>query len=384
MKYMGSKRWMLKNGLGHLIHDEIRTSKRFVDLFSGSGAVAQFAATSEHSVEVVAFDLQLFCVVLAQSVIGRNVVINPEPIWAAWHKRAQVYLAERRKKRASDLPLPTKGRFTQAFVREVREECQTDFGFPLTRAYGGHYFSRRQSLWLDALRTALPREEPSRSVALAALIEAASHCAAAPGHTAQPFQATRGAKKFLFESWSHDVVLQTQTTFTRICRLHANQCGKAEVKNANDAAGDMREGDLVFIDPPYSGVHYSRFYHVLETVARGTCSDVSGVGRYPPQSERPRSSYSVSSEAVSALDGLLRKISANGARAILTFPEHDCSNGLSGEIVASTAEKYFKTETIPVINRFSTLGGTMNKDGAGYGRTARQQAKELIFRLEPR
>jgi hypothetical protein len=87
---------------------------------------------------------------------------------------------------------------------------------------------------------------------------------------------------------------------------------------------------------------------------------------------------------VSALDGLLRKISANGARAILTFPEHDCSNGLSGEIVASTAEKYFKTETIPVINRFSTLGGTMNKDGAGYGRTARQQAKELIFRLEPR
>ena len=44
---------------------------------------------------------------------------------------------------------------------------------------------------IDAFRASLPRSEPSRTIALAALIRAASKCAAAPGHTAQPFQPTR-------------------------------------------------------------------------------------------------------------------------------------------------------------------------------------------------
>ena len=44
MKYMGSKRKMLQNGLGFLLRQEMRTARRFVDLFSGSGVVARFVA----------------------------------------------------------------------------------------------------------------------------------------------------------------------------------------------------------------------------------------------------------------------------------------------------------------------------------------------------
>jgi adenine-specific DNA-methyltransferase len=384
MKYMGSKRWMLRNGLGHLIQEEIKTSERFIDLFTGSGAVAQFAATAKHSIEVRAYDLQLFSVVLADAVIARDSVLNSAEIWQAWHRAATQHLRSHGRDTAAFTTIPSPGKFTRAHVEGVREQCEMDSDFHVTAAYGGHYFSQAQALWLDALRATLPKSPLSRTSALAALIRAASQCAASPGHTAQPFQPTRSAKRFIYEAWQRDIVSITKQALEDISAVHANEPGGAKKDDANAAASHLKEGDLVFMDPPYSGVHYSRFYHVLETIAAGQRQEVSGIGRYPPPAKRPRSRYSVASESTEALDDLLKKIAAKGARGLLTFPEHDCSNGLSGEIVEMTAAKYFKVQRKSVKNRFSTLGGTKSATGIGYGREARQMANELIFVLDPR
>ena len=384
MKYMGSKRWMLRNGLGHLIQDQIKTANRFVDLFSGSGAVAQFAATADHAIEVRAYDLQLFCVVLAGAVVARDAIIETDASWELWKQRARAYLSGHRLHSAATITLPEPRGFTRAFVECERLQSENEANFAITAAYGGHYFSHAQALWIDALRATLPTEPNARIVALAALVQAASQCAASPGHTAQPFQPTRGAKRFLYEAWQRDVVTMTGTIFQRLALVHAKQCGGAKVLDANLATADLAERDLVFVDPPYSGVHYSRFYHVLETIAQGECKPVSGVGRYPPPEERPRSRYSVQTESLAALEDLLKKIAAQGARALLTFPEHSCSNGLSGDLVGATAAEYFKVQRKAVANRFSTLGGTKSSATEGNGRTARQTANELIFVLTPK
>lgn len=58
MKYMGSKRAMLENGLGELLGQEIQTANRFVDLFTGSAAVAAHVGCRFH-LPVLAFDLPL-------------------------------------------------------------------------------------------------------------------------------------------------------------------------------------------------------------------------------------------------------------------------------------------------------------------------------------
>ncbi len=71
MKYMGSKRWMLQNGLGDLIAREVRGAARFVDLFSGSGAVSTHVAM-KYEVPVTAYDLQTFSTVLTRAVVGRG------------------------------------------------------------------------------------------------------------------------------------------------------------------------------------------------------------------------------------------------------------------------------------------------------------------------
>lgn len=229
----------------------------------------------------------------------------------------------------------------------------------------------------------LPTKISEKNVALAALIDAASQSAAAPGHTAQPFQPTRGAKKYLETSWRIDLPSKVELGLKTLASIHAIQIGASKVADANKAAQQVREGDLVFLDPPYSGVHYSRFYHVLETIARMECGEVSGVGRYPPPNERPRSSYSMKGEAVEALDDLLATIADSGGKAIITFPDHECSNGLSGETIVDMSDEYFRINIKEVDSKFSTLGGNVLPAGKA-GRGGRQYRSELILVLDPK
>jgi adenine-specific DNA methylase len=374
MKYMGSKRAMLQNGLGDLLAKEIASATRFVDLFAGSGAVSSHVA-QKSKISVLACDLQSYSTVVASAVLGRNQKLAWRQVWSAWHRRAKME-AQRHKFR-------TGKKLTQLVVSRARAWCERKDDLLVTRAYGGHYFSPKQAVWIDALLATLPTRNPARTVARAALIQAASRCAAAPGHTAQPFQPTKTAKKFLSEAWQRDVVRATRGALRDLANVHAQKEGKVIVDDANNAAKKLRKGDLVFLDPPYSGVHYSRFYHVLETIARGKIGEVSGTGRYPHEDERPRSSYSVSSEAPAALDDLLKTVASRGARAILTFPDHVCSNGLSGSSVRQIARRHFRIRTEHVKSLFSSMGGTGDKKRKGEAkRNARHITKELMLVLE--
>jgi len=272
---------------------------------------------------------------------------------------------------------------TKSVVEQHRSWCghQKNSDFPITSSYGGHYFSARQATWIDAFRRTLPKSRVARRVALGALIQASSQCAASPGHTAQPFQPTPTAMRFLHESWQRNVVEKIRDALIALAATKVKEKGLARKIDANLLAKSLKRGDLVFIDPPYSGVHYSRFYHVLESIALGRCTKVFGIGRYPSEMKRPRSRYSVQTEAHLALDELLQTIAERGAKAILTFPDHECSNGLSGSSVQKIAARHFFITKITVASRFSSLGGTSDNRGNEAGRPARRSARELVLVL---
>jgi adenine-specific DNA-methyltransferase len=373
MKYMGSKRAMLRNGLGKLIDAEIGHFGRFVDLFTGSGSVAAHVA-HKYAVPVAAFDIQAYSVAVTGALISRDRTLYSGPIWDKWVARATECYQNMR-------PLQHTVE-NKNDVLVVREWCASQ-KFPITQAYGGHYFSLSQALWFDAFRSTVPTNPAESCTAVAALIEAASHCVAAPGHTAQPFQPTPTAWRFLIEAWNRDPVAYISRAFHELCLTKANVPGVATVCDANAAASTLNRDDLVFIDPPYSGVHYSRFYHVLETIAQGECGDVTGVGRYPDSNRRPKSRYSLKGQSKAALQELLSTMSQSGSTGILTFPDHACSNGLSGEQVRMLARDYFVVEDLYVSSVFSTLGGHSLQREADKSRQARQTATEMMLVLRP-
>ncbi|MGO7339839.1 DNA adenine methylase [Rhizobium johnstonii] len=373
MKYMGSKRTMLRNGLGKLIDAEIGRFGRFVDLFAGSGAVAAHVA-SRYFVPVSAYDIQAYSVALTSALVSRSEILDGGPVWESWLARASTYYAGMSK--------PSHVVASREDVLSVREWC-SEQPYPITLAYGGYYFSPSQALWFDAFRSTVPVPQEENCAAIAALVEAASHCAAAPGHTAQPFQPTPTAWRFLLEAWNRDPIAYIRRSFLELCSVKANVAGLATVRDANHAASDLMPDDLVFIDPPYSDVHYSRFYHVLETVALGECGVVTGVGRYPDPSRRPKSRYSLKGQSASALEELLSSIAQAGATGILTFPDHACSNGLSGEQVRELSRKHFVVDDLYVNSVFSTLGGHSLQREADKSRQARQAASEMMLVLRP-
>jgi len=376
MKYMGSKRAMLKNGLGRALRREMVGVRRFVDPFCGAGSVCEFVSTTT-DISVIASDLQMFAVVLTRAVIQRSRALDGVSTWDKWNDRTRTYLSNMSGVRAArDFQLArweTARVASVKFARKMSSSCDDS----LVRAYGGYYLSPLQAMYVAALRASAPDTEPERSITIAALVRAVSSCSASPGHTAQPFGPTIRSAPHLFAAWRKDLLATTRNVLLQISPIHARVAGRCEVEDAKESVRHTRSSDLVFLDPPYSDVQYSRFYHVLESVAMGICGEVAGAGRYPPRIERPQSAYSRRSDSERAMLELLDRLSDTGARVMVTFPSV-ATNGLTASKIRVMAKKGFAVRSHHVAGKFSTLGGN------GTHRPARLESDEFVMVLEPR
>lgn len=369
---MGSKHSLLSNGLGRLIVEESRHARRVVDLFCGGSSIAWFSAENTN-LPVLATDLQQYAVALAGSVVKRTKTLDAVEIAKNWFDAVNNF-----REGSENWHMARRLDSTQIdmaqYVKASRSLCNRSVGLgPIWRAYGGYYFSPSQAATIDAMICTLPLQEPMRTVCLAATISSGSHCAASPGHTAQPFQPTRGATKYIAEAWSKDPLEVARRSLELICSRRARAAGETLVGDAVTIASTLLESDLVIVDPPYSGVQYSRFYHVLETIARGEEEPVTGRGRYPPLSRRPQSAFSRPSESREALAELLGNLSRARTTVLFTFPVGESSNGLSGDIVTNISSNFFDVQERRVAGRFSTLGGN------NANRAARSKSEELIL-----
>lgn len=377
MKYMGSKRFLLSNGLGETILVHSKKAKRVVDLFSGAGFVSHFIAEKTDK-PTLSVDLQGFSAILANSIIGRTRAINS----GYWNKK---WIEQAKRKCGRSV--------YYAFVSAIEKillwsrvyvflarlmNFMPSKSKPISSAYGGYYFSLKQAFALDALIEFVPTNEPYYSVCMASLIMTASKCAAAPGHTAQPFQPTKSGFPFIKAAWRNDIFSHCHQELKSLSIRHARTKGVALVADALDIATKLNKSDLVIVDPPYSDVQYSRFYHVLETLSNGRKVSVSGVGRYPPLYQRPQSAFSRPGESKKALENLLIKLAASRATVIFTFPKGRASNQISGNSVLYHSKKYFDVEQKKVVGKFSTLGGNNSH------RDSRQKSEELILVMKPK
>src|SRR5262249_17760679 len=153
----------------------------------------------------------------------------------------------------------------------------------VTLLFACAYFGVRQAIDLDSLRRgvdacvtsgAITRQEADW--ATLALLQTASRVASAPGHLAQPLGlASDASAKRVIEYRRRDVVDGFRQDLATIAPY-----GTAKWRSGNRAmCGDTLtmwpsvdrqklERAVVYADPPYSKDHYSRYYHVLETLAR--------------------------------------------------------------------------------------------------------------------
>lgn len=215
--------------------------------------------------------------------------------------------------------------------------------------YGGSYFSYDQACMLAALDSAIVRASvaPAKKfVARAALLHVSSEIVGTVGKQfAQPMRLLRrdgSPKQLLVQRILADRVCDVSTQFIQGAKVVSSAVSTKQsrhvVRRADYAAflaDDSTEFDCVYADPPYTIDHYSRFYHVLETIARrdiprlatmtkgGTVVAMRGLYR----TDRAQSAFCIPSQVEAAFDTLFSGVAARRVPLVLSYSPYSDDDG---------------------------------------------------------
>jgi len=353
IQYLGSK-WRVLDHISAAMADLQDPRRPMVaDLFAGSGVVARRLAQSS---EVAASDIQEYSRVLTAAVTAPVIpdvsllLDNAQVLLEAGGEAIELLLVTEDSRLADprwaqmlaeDLESGAMvlGERAAPHARQAAAKMSDSSGWTLLHHYGGVYFSYRQAAELDAISCAI-RDLPdpaARDTALAALLGAASDLASSIGsHFAQPVRPTdrHGALKTVTLSRlrglrRRSVRVEFARRIERYKRLapppFAVRSIRADFRDALSALPD--EVGAIYADPPYTRDHYSRFYHVLETIARGDqpgLSEVTIHGRRQASRglyriDRHQSPFSIVSQAPSAFATLFEAARARDVAVLVSY-----------------------------------------------------------------
>jgi adenine-specific DNA-methyltransferase len=224
----------------------------------------------------------------------------------------------------------------------------------ITLAFACGYFGIRQSIELDSIRYAIDVAERDSRVSIdgarwfrLAWLQAASRIAASPGHFAQFLRTSSqggrervaaARRRSAWDHFLHDVGAIGPYGTTRWRRKNRVFHSDAlELWPLLDAA---HLGPAVFYaDPPYSKEHYSRYYHVLETMERYDYPALSGAGRYRP--DRFASGFAIKSKVLSQTRKLFECIAARKDAMLLSYPTSGLLTDKLGVDLSALLGEYF-------------------------------------------
>ena len=213
----------------------------------------------------------------------------------------------------------------------------------ISRYYGGVYFSYKQAVMIDLIMEAIRHysKESDKNVLLAALLSTASDIACTVGkHFAQPIKArdSKGKIKTLvynkaIKDKTIDVLMLYEEWLLKYVSLQKGQYPNTIyqgdfidcLKNLPDSVR------TIYADPPYTRDHYSRFYHVLETMALDDIPEISTVkihgsthisnGIY--RKDRHQSPFCIRSKAPQAFNDMFRLVSESNKNILLSYSPYD-------------------------------------------------------------
>ena len=315
IQYLGNKQRSLGTILS-VIGSMVPNTGAVADFFSGTSVVAQGIASLGR--RTIAVDVSPACAVIARATLGvggADVARDPQQLMAMLRDEAagleetlraawEPFLAAEDHALASGdgarllevgrlvpqvwrkLPSATSvSELLAAWERSASTgaECRS----LLAPVFAGSYFSVRQAIDLDARRWAIaslakqqllgPWDE---AALITALLAAASVAAFSPGkHFAQPHRIDAGkdltfhagralsdravSVPIVVDDWIEELYDRARPAVERHTVLQ---------KSVDEMSADVLVAHgitAVYADPPYTAQQYSRFYHVLDTLASG-------------------------------------------------------------------------------------------------------------------
>ncbi|MDF9832238.1 adenine-specific DNA-methyltransferase [Ereboglobus sp. PH5-5] len=327
MKYMGSKREILEFILSSVKDLNIK-SEWFCDLFAGT-AVVGCSLRDKYNLQIN--DIQTY-----SSVFANTYLMNLGKGFTAERineieAHAKSLVAEFYSKYPElKFPYFTKISFDKLSKIEKKQQNlinkEFDVGFHLfTKYYSGTYWSFDQCVWIDSIR-AIAEEchgTPEFYIILSSLIYAMSYTSQGTGHFAQFRDVNKENMSDILIYRCRDIWPLFEKKFNELINvLTIKVRRKFRITSLDylDCLRIIEENSIVYADPPYSSVHYSRFYHAIETLVRYDYPHVKYKGRY--REDRHQSPFSKKTEVASAFKLLFENIKLRKSHIILSYSDN--------------------------------------------------------------
>jgi len=375
IRYLGSKR-KLVNRICKLISDKVARGSTVLDMFSGTNCISYGL---KKSLRVFSNDAQVFSYIIAKTLLMNRDRISvseakedlEQRYWDNYEILAKYYKGALNKERNllnipverfkeyadfcnSSQQIANLGNYLPQIKNDngrIRRSHEVNFPYYLfTTYFSNAYFGLKQSLQIDSLRFAIDMLKSSnrrrKNLYLCALIYAIDSCVASPGHFAQFF--TPHSQK------SYATILRereknVRATFYNMIEYFCENLYPSNFEHeawctdyvnlfntSSKFYSKMKEVDLIYADPPYTADHYSRFYHVLETLVEYDYPEVDGKGRY--RGNRFVSNFSIRSKVYSEFEKLFSLVSSIRCKLLVSYN----NDGLiSSKQLIELSRKYF-------------------------------------------
>ncbi len=238
--------------------------------------------------------------------------------------------------------------------------------------YSGTWWSMEQCLWIDAIREVAEtyKDTTVYSPIISSLMFAMAYTSQGTGHYAQ----YRDAKT---QSSLEDILIYRKRLISKYFKRKYDELIKWLPNNKPKLNHKITtldyldcihqfKGGTVYADPPYCFVHYSRFYHTLETLVLYDYPKLQikngkiVKGRY--RENRHQSPFCIKSQVKDAFLLLFEAVKDNESSLVLSYSN---TGMISLEELKGIAETVFKKQKINLLfkkHKHMTLGRQKDKD----------------------
>lgn len=238
-----------------------------------------------------------------------------------------------------------------------------------TLTYSHGYFGLRQAIELDSLRYAIDYNYKNNKLTigqalwcLTSLLETASKICTATGHFAQYLEAKNASTWRYVRVQRKRGVWETFNTSLRSIFPYGTPSWRSKNKifcqDAMNLPHELNNNNgprIIYADPPYSEAQYSRYYHVLESLALYDYPSVKSKGRY--RDDRFTTPFSLRSTVRGAFINLVRNSARLEADLVISYPSNGLLFQAGGNLSSILYDHYARVNIIKINHKHSTLGG---------------------------
>lgn len=367
IKYMGSKSKIIDfiiEGINEVHSDE----QPILDLFSGS---ASLAGAIGRQTTLQSNDIQSYSGILADAyTLAWRDTCTPSTDEII--KEAEKEISQYESDVAEYLIDYSLCNSLDAFNRaEEKQRELINFHFShkdhlFLKNYSGTWWSAKQCMWIDAIRKVAEnhKSDSAYPVIMSSLMFAMAYCSQGTGHYAQYRDAkTASSMKDILIYRSRDLASYFSRKYKEVLTsLEATPPQTASSSTSLDFKDSLQgfKRGVVYADPPYCFVHYSRFYHALETLVRYDFPDLQiksekiVKGRY--RVDRHQSPFSIHSKVAGAFKDLFTGVQEGESNLVLSYSN---TGMISLEELSDIANDIFKGRNIELLStdhQHMTLG----------------------------